>query len=75
MGMGQESSSRQAHFALVEGCDECGAPGDRMGTLDLRAGKEVLKRGLELGCVWEEAPIEILHSQETSELPDGLGKW
>jgi hypothetical protein len=49
MWMGQESSSRQARFALVEGCDECGAPGDRMGTLDLRAGKEVVKRGLELG--------------------------
>jgi len=59
MWMGQESCSRQARFALVEGCDECVAAGDRMGTLDLRAGKDVLKRGLERGCVWEEAPIEI----------------
>jgi hypothetical protein len=58
-GWWQESSSRQARFALVEGCDECVAPGDRIGTLGLRAGKDVVKRGLECGCVWEEAPIEI----------------
>jgi len=30
-----------------------------MGTLDLRVGKNVLKRGLECGRVWEETPTEI----------------
>ena len=43
----------QARFALVQVCDECGAPGDKMGTLELRAGKETVKRGLEVGRVWE----------------------
>jgi hypothetical protein len=59
MWMGQESSLRQARFAIVEGRDECVAPGDWMGTLDLRAGKDVVKRGLERDCVWEEASVEI----------------
>ena len=45
MWMGQESSSRQARFALVEGCDEYVAPFDRMGTIDLRARKNVVKLG------------------------------
>jgi len=55
----QESSSRQARFALVKGSDECVAPCDRMGNLELGPGKDVVKRGLERGCEWEEAPIEI----------------
>ena len=72
--MGQERSSRQSRFALVEGCDECVAPGDRVGTLDLRAAKDAAKRCLERGCVWKEQAIKIKHSQETSEGTDGLGK-
>ena len=48
----------QARFALVEGCDECVVPGDKKGTLDLRAGKEIVKRGLERGRVWEVAPVD-----------------
>jgi len=47
--MSQESSSRQANFALVEGCDGCVVPSDRVGTLDIRAGKDVVKRGLDGG--------------------------
>jgi len=53
------SSSRQACFTLVEGYDECFIPVNRMGTLDFRAGKDVVKRGLDSGCVWKETPIEI----------------
>ena len=48
----------QARFALVQGCDECVAPGDKMGTLELRAGKEIVKRGLQVGRVWEVAPVD-----------------
>jgi hypothetical protein len=59
MWMSQESSLRQARFALVKGCDECVIPGNRMGTFDFRAGKDIVKRGLDCGCVWKEAPIEI----------------
>jgi len=29
-----------------------------MGTLELRAGKEIVKRGLEIGRVWEVAPVD-----------------
>jgi len=47
--MSQESSSRQARFAFVKGCDVCVIPADRMGTLDFRAGKDVVKRGLDGG--------------------------
>ena len=48
----------QARFALVQGCDECGAPGDKMGTLELRAGKEIVNRGSEVVRVWELAPVD-----------------
>ena len=48
----------QARFALVQECDECVAPGDKMETLELRAGKEIVKRGLEVGRVWELAPVD-----------------
>ena len=57
--MSQESSSRQARFALVKGCDDCVVPGKRMGTLEFRAGKDVVKRDLGCGYVWKETPIEI----------------
>jgi len=57
--MSQESSLKQARLTLVEGCDEFVFPGNRMGTLDFRAGKNVVKRGLDGGCVWKETPIEI----------------
>jgi hypothetical protein len=30
-----------------------------MGTLDFRARKDIVKRGLDGGCVWKETPIEI----------------
>ena len=43
----------QARFALIQGCDECVAPGDKMGTLELRA-----ERRLEVGRVWELAPVD-----------------
>jgi len=59
MWMSQESSSRQARFAFVEGWDECVVPGNRMEALDFRARKDVVKRGLDGGCVWKEMPIEI----------------
>jgi len=59
MWMSQESSSRETFFALVEGCDECVVPGNRMGALYFRAGKDVVKRGLDGGYVWKESPIEI----------------
>jgi len=59
MGMNQESNLRQSRFTHVEGCDECVLPGNRMGTLDFRAGKGVVKSGLDGGCVWKETPIEI----------------
>lgn len=36
--------------------------------------KDVVKRGLSGTCVGYETPIEIYHSQGTSELADGLGK-
>ena len=58
----QESSSRQARFAHVEGCDKCDAPGDRMALrsrVEIRAEKDVVKRVLELDRVWEKEPIEI----------------
>jgi len=42
--MGQETTPRQACFALVEGCDKSFAPGEKMGTLHLRNRKDVLKR-------------------------------
>ena len=48
----------QARFALVQGCDECVAPGDKMGTLEHRAGKVIVKRGLEVGRVWVVAPVD-----------------
>jgi len=51
MWMSPESSSRQARFTLVEGCDECVVQCNRMGTLVFRAGKDVVKRGLDSGCV------------------------
>ena len=47
----------QSRFALVQGCDKCVALGDKMGTLELRAGKEIVKSGLEVGCVWDVAPV------------------
>ena len=50
--------ARAGTFALVQGCDECGDPGDKMGNLELRAGKEIVKRGLEVGRVWELAPVD-----------------
>jgi len=59
MWMSQENSSREARFAPVEGCDECVVPGNRMGALNFRAGKDVVKRGLDGRCVWKETPIEI----------------
>jgi len=74
MWMSQESNLRQARFTLVEGRDECVVPGNRVGNLDFRARKDVVKRGLNGACVWKETPIEIEHSQETSELTDGLGR-
>ena len=57
MWMSQESISRQASFGL-EDCDDCVVPGNRMGALDFRAGKDV-KRGLDGGYVWKGTPIEI----------------
>ena len=33
-----------------------------------------MERGLNGGCVWKETPIEIKHSQETSDLADSLGR-
>jgi len=59
MWMSQESRLRQARFTPVEGCDECVVPRNRMGAFDFRAGKDVVKRGLDGGCVWKETPIEI----------------
>jgi len=58
MWMSQEISSKQARFSLVEGCDECDGPRTRMGTLDFRAGKDVVMRYLDDGCEWKETPIE-----------------
>jgi len=53
MLMGQVSSWRQARLTLVEGSDECVAPCDRMGNLDIGAGNDVVKRGLDRGgVVW-----------------------
>jgi hypothetical protein len=57
--MRRESGSRQAHFTVIEGCDECISPGNRMGTLDFGAGKDVVERGLNGDCVLKEMPIEI----------------
>jgi len=45
-----------------------------MRALEFRAGKHVVKKGLDGRCVWKETTIEIYHSQETSELTDGLGR-
>ena len=44
-----------------------------MRSLDFGTGEDVVKRGLDGGCVREETPVEIEHSQET-ELADGLGR-
>ena len=43
-------------------------------SLDFGTGEDVVKRVLDGGCVREETPVEIKHSQETSELADGLGR-
>ena len=72
MWVSQESSSGQARFALVEGCNERVGPGNRMEALDFRAGEDVVKGSLDGGSVWRETPIKIQHSQETSELTDAL---
>ena len=45
-----------------------------MGAFGFRAGKSIVKWGLDGGCVWKETPVEIWHSQEMSELTDGLGR-
>jgi hypothetical protein len=43
-----------------------------MGTLNFGAGEDVMKRGLDRSCFWQESPVEIQHPQETSELTDCL---
>jgi hypothetical protein len=64
--MSQESSLRQACLSLIEGCNECVGPGDRVGAFDFGARKDLVERGLVGGCMREETPIEIQHFQETS---------
>jgi len=72
--MRQESGLRQTGFAFAEGCKEWVIPGDRVRSLDFGNGEDVVKSGLDGGCVREETPADIEHSQETSELADGLGR-
>ena len=62
--MGQDRRSTKVRFAPIEVYDKCVSPGDRMRTLELRTGKDVVKKGLQCGCVWEKTPIEIQHSQD-----------
>ena len=48
--MGEESGLRQAHLTPVECYGECVGPGDRIGTFEFGAGKDVVERGLNGGC-------------------------
>ena len=59
MWVSQESSSRQARFALVEGCNESVGPGNGMRALDFRARKDVEKGRLDGGSILKETPIKI----------------
>ena len=73
MCMEQVISSRQWLFVLVEGYDECVALADWLGTLEFRVGNDVMNRGMECGSVWDETPMEMYNSQETSILQTVLG--
>jgi len=48
--------------------------GDRVRSLDFGTSEYVVKRCLGGGCMREKTPLEIEHSQETSELADVLGR-
>jgi len=70
----EERSLRETGFAFLEGLVESCDPRDEMGALVFGRGEDVMERCFKRSGVGQVATVKISHSQEPSELADGLGR-